>query len=300
MGPLLEQKRDNAPCTSLNGRERRLSGVRRRTLYISLAPMPATPHTHKVSGQMRSILLATILAAASVSANAQGSVPYIGCPGDGQTGPYAAAKGFPKSVNLTPAVADQLAWYGYNGDAGSFGTIGPRGWNCFVTIGSGGWTLYIAPEPLDSKKVLEHRNWKGFSGPAIQLSGSDGETSGRFEVATVVARVFPEHRDYVRSIIAEGFGPASDYPFGPFPSDHLIYKGKNLVEFTTPAHQKGLGTMSWLLPSDQPITGFALLTIGPDIDTSLLHLSLRLPPSLSFLTATLVQQAEAEASSSSP
>ena len=156
-------------------------------------------------------------------------------------------------------------WHGaeYNGDAGHFGTLGPRGWNCFVTIGSNGWTLYIAPEPLDSAKLLEHRNWKGFTGPAIQLSGSDGGTSGRFEVAKVVARVFPAHRDYARSIIAEGFGPAADYPFGPFPSDHLTYKGKNLVEFTTPAHRNGLGTMSWLLPSDQPITGIALLTIGP-------------------------------------
>lgn len=246
---------------------------------------------------MRFVLLTAALAAANLLAHAQTSVPYIGCPGDGQTGPFAATKGSPKPINLLPAIADQLAWYEYNGDGGHFGTLGPRGWNCFVTIGSNGWTLYIAPETLDSAKLLEHRNWKGFSGPAIQLSGSEGGTSGRFEVAKVVARVFPAHRDYARSIIAEGFGPASDYPFGPFPSDHLIYKGKDLVEFTTPSHQNGLGTMSWLLPSDQPIAGFALLSIGPDIDTELLHLSLRLPRSLAFLAATLIQQAEADASS---
>lgn len=246
--------------------------------------------------QIRSILLATVVALVSVLAQAQISVPYIGCSGDGQTGPYAASKGSPKSVKLPNAIASQLAWYEYNGDAGHFGTLGPRGWNCFATIGSNGWTLYIAPEPLDSAKLLQHKNWKGFSGPVIQLSESDGGTSGRFEVAKVVARVFPEHRDYARKIIAEGFGPASDYPFGPFSSDHLTYKGSNLVEYVTPAHQNGLGTMSWLLPSDQPISGFALLTIGPDIDTELLHLSFRLPPSLSFLTETLIQQAEADAS----
>ncbi len=233
-----------------------------------------------------------ILAMASMSAKAQTSVPYVGCPGDGQTGPYAAAKGSPKPVNLPTAIANQLAWYEYNGEAGHIGALGPRGWNCFVTIGSNGETLYIAPEPLDSAKLLEHRNWKGFSGPAIQLSASDGGTSGRFEVAKVVARVFPAHRDYARSIIAEGFGPAADYPFGPFPSDHLTYKGKDLVEFTTPAHRKGLGTMSWLLPSDEPITGFALLSIGPNVDTELLQLNVRLPPSLSFLAATLIQQTE--------
>ncbi len=239
----------------------------------------------------------SILAAASLSAHAQISVPYIGCPGDGQTGPYTAAKGSPKLVDLPPAIAEQLAWYEYNGDAGHIGSLGPRGWNCFVTIGSNGETLYIAPEVLDSAKLLEHRNWKGFTGPAIQLSGSDGGTSGRFEVAKVVARVFPAHRGYARKIIAEGFGPASDYHFGPFPSDHLTYRGKNLVEFITPAHRTGLGTMSWLLPSDQPITGFALLTIGPNIDTELLHLSFRLPHSLSFLSVILIQQAEANASS---
>lgn len=241
-------------------------------------------------------LFCLVFAAASLLAHAQTSVPYIGCPGDGQTGPYAAAKGLPKQVNLPPATADQLAWYEYNGDAGQFGALGPRGWNCFATIGSNGWTLYIAPEVLDSAKLLQHRNWKGFTGPAIQLSGADGGTSGRFEVAKVVARVFPAHRAYARSIIAEGFGPASDYPFGPFPSDYLTYKGTDLVEFTTPAHQQGLGTMSWLLPSDEPITGFALLNIGPDVDTELLHLSFRLPPSLSFLTAPLLQQAEANVS----
>jgi len=237
-----------------------------------------------------------ILAMASMFVKAQTSVPYIGCPGDGQTGPYAAAKGPPKPVNLPAAIANQLAWYEYNGEAGHIGTLGPRGWNCFVTIGSDGETLYVAPEMLDAAKLLEHKNWKGFTGPAIQLSVSDGGTSGRFEVATVVARVFPAHRDYARKVIAEGFGPASDYPFGPFPADLLTYQGRNLVEFITPAHQKGLGTMSWLLPSDQPITGFALLSIGPDIDTELLHLSFRLPPSLSHLDTILIQQAEAHAS----
>lgn len=241
--------------------------------------------------------LVVLFAAASLSAYAQMSVPYVGCSGDGQTGPYSAAKGSPKLVNLPPEIANKLAWYEYKGDAGQIGTLGPRGWNCFVTIGSNGETLYVAPEALDSAKILEHKNWNGFTGAVIQLSGSDGGTSGRFEVARTVARVFPAYRNYARKIIAEGFGPASDYPFGPFPSDHLTYKGKKLVEFTTPSHHKGLGTMSWLLPSNQPIIGFALLTIGPDVDTGLLQLSLRLPHSLSFLSAALIQQAEANGSS---
>ncbi len=241
--------------------------------------------------------VAIVFAAASMLACAQTSVPYVGCSGDGQTGPYQASEGSPKPVKLPPEIANKLAWYEYKGDAGQIGTLGPRGWNCFVTIGSNGETLYIAPETMNSAKILEHKEWQGFTGPAIQLSGSDGGTSGRFEVARTVARVFPAYRSYARKIIAEGFGPASDYPFGPFPSDHLTYKSKKLVEFTTPSHRKGLGTTSWLLPSDQPILGFALLTIGPNVDAELLQLSLRLPPSLSALSPTLVRQAEENAAS---
>ena len=82
-----------------------------------------------------------------------------------------------------------------------------------------------------------------------------------------------------------------------FPSDHLTYKSKELVEFITPARQHGLGTMSWLLPSNEPIAGFALLSIGPNVDTELLHLSFRLPPSLSVLGSSLIQQTEARGAS---
>ena len=114
--------------------------------------------------RVRSVACLLTFAAASLLANAQTSVPYIGCSGDGQTGPYAAAKGKPRRVSLPPAVADQLAWYEYSGDAGHFGTLGPRGWNCFATIGSSGWTLYVAPEPMDSTKLLEHKGWKGLQG----------------------------------------------------------------------------------------------------------------------------------------
>lgn len=140
--------------------------------------------------------------------------------------------------------------------------------------------------------------------PGPRLSSTEPEAI-RPTASSIVAtdaqhaasRPSPSHRAYARTVIKEGFGPASDYPFGPFPSDHLTYKSKEIVEFTTPARQRGLGTMSWLLPSDQSITGFALLSIGPNVDTELLQLSLRLPPSLSHLGATLIQQAEANGSS---
>ena len=44
--------------------------------------------------------LVVFLATASLSVYAQTFVPYVGCPGDGQTGPYLAAKGSPKPVSF--------------------------------------------------------------------------------------------------------------------------------------------------------------------------------------------------------
>lgn len=220
------------------------------------------------------------------------TVPFIGCSADGQLGPMAAPKGKPKDIALPAQIGPQLAWYEYHGEAGQIGVLAPRGWNCFATLGSNGMSLYVAPEPLNSEKLLAHRNWQGFKGPAIELSESEGGTSGRFEVAQVIARVFPAHRDFLHNVIAEGFEPASDFPTGPFPTDHLTYKSKELVEFSTPAGHKGLGTMSWLLPSGLPISGMALLNTGEDL--VLLQLSVRLPAKIGYLAPIIVEQAERE------
>jgi hypothetical protein len=37
-------------------------------------------------------------------------------------------------------------------------------------------------------------------------------------------------------LIAEGIEPESDFPFGPYPKDKLIYKSEELVEYQT--HRK--------------------------------------------------------------
>lgn len=114
-------------------------------------------------------------AVASLLAHAQTLVPYIGCPGDGQTGPDAAAKGEPKRVDVSPATASQLAWYEYNGDAGRFGMLGPRGWNCFATIGSSGWTLYIAPDHWTAPNSLNTRTGRVSQGQPFSFPAPTAE-----------------------------------------------------------------------------------------------------------------------------
>ena len=215
-------------------------------------------------------------------------VPFVGCKSDGQVGPQDAPTGTSKAVHLAPELAQQLAYY----QAGEGpGVLAPRGWNCFGTYGSNGSSLFVAPEPINSETVFSD-NWKGFGGPAIQLSLSDGGTSGRFEVAEIIARVFPAYKLFARHVIAEGIEPASLFPFGAYPKDKLTYKSSKAVEYQTPPNTDGLGTRSRLQKNAAPISGVAILE---GVDTNLIDLSLRLPPDLASITPAITQQVERDA-----
>ncbi|HEX3940608.1 MAG TPA: hypothetical protein VHX11_03910 [Acidobacteriaceae bacterium] len=186
-------------------------------------------------------------------------------------------------MNIPQAAARRLAYYkAENG----VGVLAPRGWYCFSVYGSSGSSLFVSPESIDIAK--------GFAGPAIQISVADGGTAGRFRVAEVIARVFPDHRQFVRKVISEGIEPASAFPAGPYPRDKLTYRGKNIVEFETPANAQGLGTGSRLQPNSSPIRGVAILLSDGDI--SLVQLSARLPTQDRDLYSTLVEEAEHGAS----
>jgi hypothetical protein len=217
------------------------------------------------------------------------TVPFIGCPSDGQVGPLAAPAGHARQLPIPPGTAARLAWYKA---ANAPGVLAPRGWHCFSTYGSSRATLYVSPGPLTAKLVLPGNGWNGFSGPAIEISNTYGDTSGRFTVAEIIARVFPAHRDFVQKVIAEGIMPANSFPFGPYPTDKLTYKSNEIVEYITPANADGLGTNLGLKKSGDPISGVAILTgEGPN----LVHLSTRLPPNMLDLTPAIIHQVERDA-----
>jgi hypothetical protein len=85
--------------------------------------------------------------------------------------------------------------------------------------------------------------------------------------------------------------PASIFPFGPYPTDKLISQSDRIVEYETPPHSMGLGTMSRLQTSDYPIDGVAIL-IGQAPD--LVFLAVRLTPDMTDLTSQIIQQIERE------
>jgi hypothetical protein len=211
-------------------------------------------------------------------------VPFVGCASDGQVGPLEAPKGPDKIVQIDAKAARQLAYYQAER---SPGVLAPRDWHCFGTYGSTGATLYVSPLPYTSADVFSDK-WKGFAGPAIEASWMSGGTSGRFEVATVAARVFPAHKAFVKRIIDQDLVPASDFPFGPCPKDKLIYHGDSIVEYQTPPRAEGLGTMSWLRASDEPIEGVEIFQGNED----LIGLYMRLPPVLRDLTSPVIKQIE--------
>jgi hypothetical protein len=83
--------------------------------------------------------------------------------------------------------------------------------------------------------------------------------------------------------------PANEFPSGPYPTDKLVYKNKDTVEFETPAMSKGLGTMSLLLPDSDPIRGVKILSGDtPDLTS----LSIRLPGKDNDLISIIIQQTE--------
>jgi len=225
---------------------------------------------------------------ATRSKNAVSVVPFVGCESNGQAGSVKAPAGRSKVVSVPSEAVQRLAYYKAKEGVG---VLAPRGWRCFGTYGSDGAALYISPEPIDDTELLS-TSWKGFAGPAIQISAVDGDTSGRFTVAKIIARAFPAHKAIRRGGDCRRDRPASSFPYGPYPTDKLKYRSEEIVEFWTAPHSQGLGTASRLQGNDSAISGVAILT-GEVPD--LIQLSLRLSLKTSDLTQRIVQQTEREA-----
>lgn len=200
-------------------------------------------------------LVALVLAASAAAAPV--TVPFIGCPSDGQLGPKPIPKAKRVPVRLSPDVAARLAIYGADHHSG---VLAPRGWHCAYLYGSSGDFTVVASERITPQSLLDGHAVRG---PAIQVSTDEGGTSGRFGVARLIARYFPNHHDFVATVIAGGFGSAKDFPRGPFKDDQIVSRHRDFVEVVTSPGRKGLGTMSRLAPSDLPIHAVgALYTEG--------------------------------------
>jgi hypothetical protein len=225
--------------------------------------------------------IALIALALAAAPPAGGNVPFVGCASDGQTGPQPAPvhREVPRVAN---AAAASLAYYA----SGDLGVLAPRGWHCFGLYGSNGSILIVTPQRLGTDELLGAES-RPLRGPVVQIALSLGGTSGRFEVAGVIARAFPAQIDFARRVEAEGIG--GPFPIGPHASDRMVRLRPMAMGYRTPAGSQGLGTASRLAPDDRPIDGVAILDTSGD--WALVKLDVRLAPAEGRLATPILNAA---------
>ena len=191
------------------------------------------------------------LAFGPVAANAFGPrpqpVPFVGCPGDGQIGPVDASETTGPAPWLAGDAASHLAYYAFR----SVGVLAPRSWRCFGLYGSDADILFVTPDPHGFEDL--RADAPKLQGPVVVIARHSGETTGRFEVAAVAARLFPAARHFVRKVIAENIVAASHFHFAPYKTDTVRRLSSTVAEFVTPPNRKGLGTSDRIAANDQPV-----------------------------------------------
>lgn len=232
------------------------------------------------------LVCSTLASASTLAADREtAQVPVVGCASDGQVGPIDPPTTLSPGPSVPLVLQGRLAYY----EADNMGVLGPVGWHCFRIYGSSGEDLFVTPDAHGSEFFIGATQ-SSLAGPAIQLGFSYGGTSGRFEVAAVVARVFPVAKKFVQDVIAEGLEPKVDFPSEPYPDDELARLSDTEVEFITPPNKEGLGTQGWLKKNGMPISG--VLILSTDEENDLTRLNVRLATDMRDLAPAIIHQVE--------
>lgn len=225
---------------------------------------------------------AAIAILCSVCLSAQ-TFPFVGCTTYGQSKVFPPPAQPTRVVRLAPAAALKLAYY--ESTIGP-GVLAPRDWSCECQWGSDGTLFHITPQVADLTK-------REINSAAIEVSMSPGDNSGRYEIAEVIARIFPEQWAWARQTVLSVFD-VYDLKYGPYPVDRLTYKKNQIAEYRTPPNSEGLGTRGYLKPNANPIEGVVILQGNPP--DRLFRLAVRLPPGMRSLTPQIIQDFEASTS----
>ncbi len=210
-----------------------------------------------------------------------GPVPTVSCDSDGQVGFRPGPEDRKPRLEISPWAARYLADY----ESADLGVLGPRGWHCVGLYGSSGSILIVTPEQHSADDIFKS-NDRLITGPAVVLAKSIADTSGRFTVAKVSARLFPSMAGFVRQVVAEGIEPESDFPAGPYPGDRITRQNESMLSYETPSDSDGMGT-EVLAKDGNPINGTAIL-----VKAGLLQLNTKLPGALSFLTSEIITDSQ--------
>ena len=146
---------------------------------------------------------------------------------------------------------------------------------------------------MDDEAIVATLRSTGFKGRAVIYNYTNGFTSGREEVAEVILRVFPAHMKFARDAAAVVDDRPRPHFLGPYPQDRLRYLSGEAVEFETPAHREGIGTLqSHLRPDDQGFLGAHLLVRDRGDCCDLVSIAVRLPSTDRTLASTIIQPVE--------
>ena len=225
------------------------------------------------------------LCAAVAFAGADPTIAFVGCPADGQQGPQPPPTGSAVPVPLDPELATHLAYY-----KGAFGpgVFAPAGWHCRTWYGSAGAFIVVSPDAPPTNGDLAH----SLAGPAVEMGLSSGGTSGRFQVAEVSARFFPDlMREFIRQVREEKLVQDSAFEVQPYPEDVLYPISEKMIEFRTPGERTGFGTEG-MAKSALAINGVVAIA-DPRGEPALLVLRVRLAGQQHALNAALVSLEEA-------
>jgi hypothetical protein len=212
------------------------------------------------------------------------SVPVVGCPSDGQTGPLDPPAKSVASLDVLAKTAQQLAYYQA---AEGPKVLAPRGWFCFGTYGSSGTVLIVTPKRFDTSNLAALK----IPGPGISMTLLYGGTSGRFDVARYAARFFPKRvPNFVSAVDSEidELKLAERRESPSFTTDTYQDVTPSVVQFDTPGAQEGVGTTGPLVKSADPVSGLITITVA-DEEPDLRILRVRLSPQQRALTDTILQ-----------
>jgi hypothetical protein len=158
----------------------------------------------------------------------------VGCRaiGGADPEPSAAPEGPPKALPGEAAQAARIAYYQAVDGPGVFA---PRGWHCQTWRGSHG--AFIIVTPTSPPEIIPRESVQG---PGVIAIWSSGGTGGRFEVAEVSARLFPQvMADFIARVKAEGF-PSPDFSkIHPFSDDQLHVSDAEAGQIHDPRPARG-------------------------------------------------------------
>jgi hypothetical protein len=227
----------------------------------------------------------------SITSLAETQVPGAPCLTTGMTGETSLPN---LSTAITLKVPAQLAGkLAYYKGTGAKGVLGPRGWTCRQYFGSSGSLLKIAPTGGAFEEDAKYESSIKYPGELIERTLSIGDTSGRYEVARVAARIFPIVNDFVNRVREQGI---TDTSVDSLPGDTYFYLSPTVAAFRTEQDNEGIAGKA----TGAPILGLAYLTQEPGQAPDLTLLKARLGSANGDLVPIILANEILEGDNSNP